>query len=232
MSYFNISLDLGYNSTLEVMQAGMLNIISANAHITQKDLVSFIDTDDIVIIKSFLRIEDVSKIYLALDKICCVLLDELRDASAYSFHICYGNVYGDIFDAAKSYNDAKEIMSMSLAIHPENGFYTLEDIFFESVCDTLHPQIINKIIRPYLKSLMDENGKLKGDLLKVAAKYVDNCMRIGKTAEDLYLHRNTVDSKLEQFKKITGLDPAKSYRDSFLIKMLVIYYQKNSAGHT
>lgn len=223
MEYFSINLDLGYQSTFEVLQTSLLEVVKNNKYITGRDIYAFIDENSIVIIKSFLRIKDVSKIYLALDRVCHSILEDLNDHAVFKFYISYGNTCASLFDVHRSYKDAAAIMDMSTGLYPGESFFTLENILFESVCESLHPQIVNKMLTPLLEILRSEASDLTDDLLDLAEKYVDHCMRIRPTAQSVFLHRNTVDAKLSRFKAVTGLDPSQSFRDAFLAKMLAIH---------
>ena len=228
MNYFNIKLDLGYDLSLQTMQSNLLATIKNNEYITDRDMLAFVENDCAVIIKSFLKIDSIFKVYISLDIICKSILQDLLENSTVKFHLCYGNTYQSIFDVHHSYRDACEIMEMNSVKNPNENLYTLDGIFFENVCETLHPQVVNKTLLLYLNKLMSDNEIQIDDMLHLAEEYVNNCMHISLTAQRLFMHRNTVNAKLERFKKITGLDPAKNFQDALLVKMLAIYYKKSN----
>lgn len=224
--YFNIDLELGYYTSYSAMRASVLNAVKNNKYITQRDYYAFTDDKHIVIIKSLLDHNDVSKLYLALATISKAILDDVRSVSPSIFHVSYGLIFKDIQDAAVSYKDACSTMRIGMANDIEGGVHDMVDLVFQDISEKIHPQITNKIFLPAIQSLTNENGEFQASLLRIAEQYVDCCMHIAPTAEKLFFHRNTVKSKLNRFTEQTGLDPTTSYRDSFLVKMLAMYVRK------
>ena len=41
------------------------------------------------------------------------------------------------------------------------------------------------------------------------------------------LHRNTIKTRLEKLKALTGLDPINSFSDAFVIKLVSVYLKQN-----
>ena len=52
-------------------------------------------------------------------------------------------------------------------------------------------------------------------------------MNISETAAKTFLHRNTINSRLERLYIMTGLRPAKNFGDAFIIKETAVYIRQN-----
>jgi carbohydrate diacid regulator len=82
------------------------------------------------------------------------------------------------------------------------------------------------MIEPAITKLRKKNGTLPAELVSCAEAFVDNCMNFSQTAKNHRIHRNTIMSRLEKLKILTGLDPVNSFRDAFIIKMIATYIRQ------
>lgn len=218
-TYFNINLDLGYESSIETFKDKVVNVIKANKYLNNQDVVAFADNDHIVIVKSFLNVGNTRKLYFALDKVCRVIMSDLDEAKIFAYRIAYGGIYSDLFDVRKSYTEAQNTIRLGEMFQESSGVYTAEQGLIEHINYYLPPIIKDKAIQSVLDSLKGIDGRLDWDLLCIAEGFVDECMSLVKTANKLHLHRNTVSSKIDKFKKKTGLDPEENFKDALLTKL-------------
>ena len=221
-SYFNINLRLGYQSSIEFVRNEAAKRLSASRYLNMQDIVFIYDRNTIVVIKSFIPVQDYSRVYLALDKICQDFIDELESFSAFSFNMAYGNLYTDIADVKKSFEEAVETIRIGKKAGRSEQLYILENILFDNIYHHLHAQILKKLLNPNLKKLEKKDGTLRTELLDCAEHFIDNCMNISAASEKSSLHRNTIRMRLEKLYELTGLDPAKNFHDAFIIKMLAV----------
>jgi carbohydrate diacid regulator len=227
-SYFNINLSLGYQSGIERIRAEAVKRLKANRYFNSQDLICLYSNNVIAVIKSFFPVEDNSRIYLSLDKICRDLADSLEEFSAFSFGIAYGNLSYGVKGLKKSLNEAMDIITIGRRTRPEERIFILEYILFDNVCHYLYPQIINKLIEPAIANLKKKDGSIPAELIACVEAFVDNCMNFAQTSNKTGSHRNTISSRLEKLKLLTGLDPANSFRDAFVVKMLATYIRQNN----
>lgn len=68
--YFNINLNLGYDNSIEHMREIVKNKIRDNEFLNIQDIISYYRDGCLLVIKSFLDINDRENKYKALDKIC------------------------------------------------------------------------------------------------------------------------------------------------------------------
>jgi carbohydrate diacid regulator len=227
ISYFNINLNLGYQSSIERIRGEVVTRLKANRYLNSQDIVYQHNGSTIVLIKSFIPVPGQSRIYLSLDKICQSLGKTLEEFSAFSFGIAYGNLSYGVTELKKSLNEAMEIINIGERTRPRENLYVLENILFDRIYHDLSPQIVKKMIEPAVEKLSKKDGSLQRDLIACAEAFVDNCMSISQTAQNHAIHRNTLSARLEKIKALTGLDPANNFRDAFIIKMLASYVRWN-----
>ena len=221
--YFSINLNLGYQSAIEQIREDIVQKIRTNKYLNSQDMVLLYSKESVAIIKSFVPVKDLSRIYLSLDVICKSLGETLDDNTALSYHMAYGNLQFGISSVYKSLSEAKDTLVIGCNSRRKDSLYNLESILFEHISYHLQPQISNKLIEPALKKLQayDDQGFL--DILSCAEAYVDTNLNITATAERLQVHRNTVTTRLEKLKHLTNLDPIARFQDAFLVKLLAIY---------
>ena len=225
-SYFNINLSLGYQSSIENIIWDAASTIAQSRYLNSQDITFVYDPTTIVVIKSFIPLPDDAKIYHALDKICQDLDHTLDEMNAFEHCIAYGNLYSSVDYLKKSFDEAKETINIGQKTGTMARLYILEDILFDNVHHHLNRQIINKLLNPTLEKLKKKDGTVRTDLLFCAEIFVDNCMNISATSKKCFLHRNTINMRLEKLKELTGLDPAGSFRDAFIIKMLSVHLRQ------
>jgi carbohydrate diacid regulator len=225
-SYFNINLSLGYQASIERIRTEAIKRLKANRYLNSQDIVYQYNGNTIAIIKSFISTADHTRIYLSLDKICQDLGKTLKEFSAFSFSIAYGNLSYGVNELKKSLDEAMEIITIGQRTRPNEQLYILEYILFDNVCHYLYPQIISKMIEPAIEKLKRKDGTLPSELISCAEAFVDNCMSFSQTSKNHRIHRNTITARLEKLKILTGLDPVNSFRDAFIIKMLTTYVRQ------
>jgi len=64
----------------------------------------------------------------------------------------------------------------------------------------------------------NKEKKINETLLETLKAFFDNNLSISKTAQTIYVHRNTLLYRLRRVKEITGLDP-KKFDDAVQLRM-------------
>lgn len=227
-NYFNVKLNLGYISGIEQFKGKFIESLSGNPYFNSQDIVFMYDYDTAVVIKSFIPGPDLSRIYLSLDRICEGLAESCSAFKSISFKLACGSIYADIDGVAKSFMEAEDLIKIGIKSKKDTPVFMPENMLFESMCYYMNSQIKNKIILSTISGLTKKDGQIASDILDCAEAYVDSCMNITDTAQKTGLHRNTINSRLEKLYQMTGLRPAKSFRDAFVIKECAVYIRQNS----
>lgn len=228
--YFNINLDLGYELSAEAFKDKGVQVLKANKYLNSQDIVAFFDSDHIVIVKSFLDVGNIRKLYQALDNICQGIMSDLEAAKIFTYRIAYGGIYSNFYDLRKSYSEAENTIRLGAIFQESPGIYNVDQGLLEHVGYYLPPIIKHKVVQAVLSSLKKADGGIDFDLLHIAEEFVDQGLNLMQTARMLHMHRNTVSQKIEKFRKKTGLDPENNFKDAFIIKMAAISVKIEAIG--
>lgn len=221
--YFNVHLDLGYDTSVAKAKAELIQTIKANPFITTQDIVAQYGLNQVVIIKAFLRIPEQEKYYLALDRICETIFKDLESSRIFAVRAAYGSVYNGILNVRQSYKEAQVLMQLGSNHLGRNGLYKIENLLVEYMAASFPPAYVNKILHPMLAKLKRQGESAEQDLLQVMETFVDTGLSLKDTAQKLYLHRNTIAGKLERYKEITGMNPDENFSDALLTKLMAAY---------
>ena len=197
-------------------------------YFNSQDIVFMYDYDTALIIKSFIPGHDLSRIYQSLDKICESVADDCSDFKSAGFKIACGSIYASLADVPKSFKEAEDLIKIGISSKKDSNIFMPENMLFESLCYYMNSQIKNRIILSTISRLTKRDGHMASDIIDCAEAYVDSCMNVTETAKITGLHRNTINSRLDKLRQMTGLDPSKSFRDAFIIKETAVYIRQNT----
>ncbi|MBQ6427066.1 MAG: helix-turn-helix domain-containing protein [Clostridia bacterium] len=229
-SYFNINLNLGYQSSYEMLRQEAEAQVRACRSLNSQDLVFFLNRGFLVVIKAFHPTNsDSTRLYLTMDRVCKDLAEILRRFTSFSFHIAYGNLYEGIGSLHMSLQEAVDILDVGMRCS-NSEIYSLNDLLFENVYLRLHPQIIHKLIRPAIEKMRSDDRLQYQSLIETAEAFISSGFRLSETAERTGLHRNTISTRLEKLRILTGLDVTSGFDDAFLLKMLAVYLRLSESG--
>ncbi|MGG0717712.1 sugar diacid recognition domain-containing protein [Robertmurraya massiliosenegalensis] len=119
-----------------------------------------------------------------------------------------------------SYDKARKALNVAL-IHKEEKVVNYSELDVDLIIDDLSQVVKEKYINDVFKSIDDSQVDSYIDLLLT---YFKNDGSIIKTAEELFLHKNTLQYKLKKLKKLTGYDPRKS-RDQMVLYLAILVYK-------
>ncbi|GAF25319.1 sugar diacid utilization regulator [Moorella thermoacetica Y72] len=220
--YFNINLHLGYDVTEEQLKEEILEQIKGDLYLTAQDLVAYYGREMLVIFKAFLELENMGRLYQALEVICRHLYELIKDNRLFAVRVAYGSIVTEIAGLRQSYQEAAELIALGHSCGHNSGYIDFEDILFEALVCSLPGRLKGRYLEPLYQKIVAA-GEEGIQLLETVEACIDNNMNIKQTAEQLYLHRNTVTNRLERIKLLTGLDPGTGFRALFWLKMLAVY---------
>jgi carbohydrate diacid regulator len=74
---------------------------------------------------------------------------------------------------------------------------------------------------------VSENNDLSGELLETVRVFFLNDLNLTATAKQLYIHRNTLNYRLDKIRKLLHLD-VRSFRDAVVFKIITDFPVSNS----
>ncbi|SQI42371.1 Sugar diacid regulator [Leminorella richardii] len=132
------------------------------------------------------------------------LLQRMSENTRLKVSVALGNHFSGPGSVARSYSTAKAAMSVGKKRMPEQRSYYYQDLMLPVLLDSLRGGWqVNELSRPLSKlKAMDNNGLLRRTLLA----WFKHNMHPGATVKSLYIHRNTLDYRLNRISDITGLN--------------------------
>lgn len=124
-----------------------------------------------------------------------------------------GNLYKDIKEIKKSYKEAKRALDISVALG-NKGIVRYKDLDIGLLIDDISIETINKYVDKIFRNMDEDEVNQYSQLMDA---YINDNGSITKASEKLFIHKNTLQYRLNKLKRLTGFDP----RD--LKDMVVLY---------
>ncbi|WP_339062857.1 sugar diacid recognition domain-containing protein [Tepidibacillus marianensis] len=131
---------------------------------------------------------------------------KLKEATYLDLKFGIGTYYEDFKYLTQSYNEGKNALEVGSVLFPDQEFYWYEQMGFP----ILIRQISDVENHPFSQHFRNihRNDK-KGELLQTLKTFIKENGEINRTADRLFIHRNTLHYRLDKIKEITGKDPKK-----------------------
>ena len=131
-----------------------------------------------------------------------------------------GSISTNVDGMRESYIEAKKALDVALTSRKKN-IINYSELDIELLIDE-----VTKSQKKIFTSRVFRNIKSQSiDLyLDIIMKYVEKNGSITKAAEDLYIHKNTLQYKLNKIKKLTGYDP-RNTEDMVVLYLATMIYK-------
>ncbi len=142
------------------------------------------------------------------------LFKRLTKDSQLNIRIALGHYFSDVNSIARSYRTAHTTMIVGKQRMPERRRYFYQDLILPVLLDSLHGGWqAEELVRPLAKlRATDSNGVLRRTL----NIWFANNAQPGTTAKALFIHRNTLEYRLNRIAELTGLN-LNSFDDRLLL---------------
>ena len=120
-------------------------------------------------------------------------------------------------DLRRSFREALQALSLGLRYHPQDHVYASGRQTLEMIVDAIPPEQ-----RPALRRLVfGEDGKqrLSDEMLDTVRVFFENDLNLTAASKQLFIHRNTLNYRLDKIKKDFGVD-LRSFRDAVIFKIV------------
>lgn len=185
------------------------------------DYLTAVDEKNIILVKQvdprdgFEEFTDIAK----------SIVDLMNTEAMVKVRVSFGTVVDELKDVSKSYKEAK------LALDVGKIFYVDQEIisYNKLGIGRLIYQLPENLCRLFMDEIFKDGSEVEIDdeNLKIINKFFENTMNVTQTAEQLYIHRNTLVYRLEKLEKATGLN-IRNFDDALIFKiaMMVSNYIK------
>ena len=210
-----LGIDLNQPRVVAIVEvdSGQLGVDSAMAELQQlqnalttperNNLVAIVSLTEMVVLKPALNSlgAGMQKIIARVEQ----LITRMKEYGQLRFRVSLGNeLYRSSGSIARSYRTAKTTMVVGKQRMPESRCYFYQDLMLPVLLDSLRGDWqANELARPLARlKAMDNNGLLRRTL---AAWFRHNVQPLA-TSKALFIHRNTLEYRLNRISELTGLD--------------------------
>jgi carbohydrate diacid regulator len=210
-----LGIDLNKPRVVAVVEvdSGQLGVDSAMAELQQlqtllttperDNLIAIVSLTEMVVLKPALNYYDRWDPQGHRERID-QLLSRMTESGRLRIRIALGNYFTGPGSIARSYRTARTTMSVGKQRMPERRCYYYQDLILPVLLDSLRGGWqADELVRPLarLKSV-DGNGLLRRTL----SIWFSHNVQPTVTAKALYIHRNTLEYRLNRISELTGLD--------------------------
>ncbi|MCL7747965.1 sugar diacid recognition domain-containing protein [Halalkalibacter alkaliphilus] len=188
-----------------------------NELIEQDDLIVTTYTGEIVIVKKVDVKDDRWEKERTLNTIRIWMtqltkIDSTIKVAIGSYHPTFKKLY-------QSFIEAKETMVVGEKLAPEKKVLLYDDLSIYVFMSNLANEIENNPFFDLINRLKEEDEL--GELQKTLQVYINQSGKAINTSNELFIHRNSLQYRLEKIKEVTGKDP-RNYKDLFELYLSLI----------
>ena len=155
--------------------------------------------------------------YLSYSKFAKVLCLAIEEELGIKIKVGVGNPVSEFEEINGSYLQAKKALEMG-EVFAEKQVYSYSEILPVKMISFLNEKEKAEFLKPFKQILKNEE-------LTVTAQEFLNCgLNVKKTAEKLFVHRNTLSYRLNKIEKQVGLD-LRNFNDAVTFRMVCLMYK-------
>ena len=199
----------------------VLEIIRTNMSAGNKDFITAVDENNVIVVKDLSDGDSVKDIEKAAKNIITTLeKDGLKN-----IRVAYGTIVNEIKEVSRSYKEAKMALDVGKIFFDERNIIAYSELGI----GRLIYQLPIPLCKMFIKEIFD--GKSPDDFdeetLTTINKFFENSLNVSETSRQLFIHRNTLVYRLDKLQKTTGLD-LRVFEDAitFKIALMVVKYMK------
>lgn len=149
------------------------------------------------------------------------LYDCLRQATGNQVLIAIDGVCESWTDIPAAFAQAKGTLEIACRYNQKDGVIRSDDYLTEYTLLHIPAQERQRFSSTVLGKLCTGKPRQRELLLQTLRTYFQNDMNAQKTAEELFIHRNTLNMRLNKIREWSGLSPQR-FQDAFNLRMAII----------
>lgn len=149
------------------------------------------------------------------------LYDCLRQATGNQVLIAIDGICESWTDIPAAFAQAKGTLEIACRYNQKDGVIRSDDYLTEYTLLHIPAQERQRFTSTVLGKLCTGKPRQRELLLQTLRTYFQNDMNAQKTAEELFIHRNTLNMRLNKIREWSGLSPQR-FQDAFNLRMAII----------
>ncbi|WHH56809.1 helix-turn-helix domain-containing protein [Petroclostridium sp. X23] len=205
-------------SLKESMHRSILYTLRTFTNSSSQDIAAPLNSNQIVLCKTLEsnKISLRKQLYPYLSSLCSLLMDRHN----ISITVGVGMPPKNISEFGESLFEAQTALQYGQIFNSKQMISFISDYFLEFEISKIPQEELEHFLGRYIKILNSASH-----LLETIEALIINNMDINSTADYLFIHRNTAVFRINQIKKLFGLNPLHNDSDRFTLIMIYIYYK-------
>ena len=177
---------------------------------TPQEIVSYTGGDRFVVLKT-INLKDSDeilrkKLFRMGERIKNVISQQMK----FKVTIGIGEYHKDVRGLSKSFKEATQALDVGTKLEGAGDIYHVDNLGVGKLLAEIREESQQEFMEKTIYSTKNnKEKKINETLLETLKAFFDNNSSISKTAQAIYVHRNTLLYRLRRVKEITGLDPKK-----------------------
>ena len=126
-------------------------------------------------------------------------------------------------DLRESYHDAINALFIGSVYHKHDSVYVYKKQALERIVDSIPDADRNKIRNEY--SQLKTSDLLSDEMLETVRVFFRNDLNLTAASKQLFIHRNTLNYRLDKIRKISGLD-LRCFHDAVVFSVIMLIPQE------
>lgn len=186
-----------------------------------KDFVTAVDEQAIIVVKDLGDNSSEKEI----EKVSKALIKFMAKEKLSGIRVAYGTVVGELKEVSRSYKEAKMALDVGKIFFEDREIIAYDALGIGRLIYQLPLPLCKMFIKEIFGDKSPEN--LDEETLMTINKFFENSLNVSETARQLFIHRNTLNYRIEKMQKATGLD-VRIFDDALTLKiaLMVVNYMK------
>ena len=205
-----------------LLKEDIYTVFSKTIPVEKNDVIVPVRFDTVVLIKDM--------IYQTMDDIneySSAVIDTLEEEGAGCIKAGISRTFTGISPLRNAYLDALKAIDLGIKYHSDEKVYTLSKLTLETIIDSIPAVKRDEIRRSIIQT--SANSELSGELLETVRVFFQNDLNLTATAKQLYIHRNTLNYRLDKIQKMLHLD-VRSFHDAVVFKIITDFPEEIIQG--
>ena len=129
-----------------------------------------------------------------------------------------GTLSHGLSDLKRSFVNASEALETGRNLRQDRRLFSWSDLMLDTMIRMI-PRENRESIFHRMTAAWNEAG-LNGELMETAEAFFTNDLNLTATSREMFIHRNTLNYRLEKIRKATGLD-LQRFRDAAVFRILI-----------
>lgn len=122
-----------------------------------------------------------------------------------------------------SYRDAVNALFIGSVYHRQDSVYIYSKQTLERIVDSIPEEAKKEIRKEYCQ--LNTAGSLSDEMLETVRVFFKNDLNLTAASKQLFIHRNTLNYRLDKIRKISGLD-LRSFHDAVIFAVITLIPQE------